>query len=81
MMKLGVASHLTRRKRIIVKVQKIPKLNTKVYDEKGNEIGEVIDVLGPVREPYVAVKPIKNENLEELVGKELFISVNNHGKL
>lgn len=79
MIKLGVVSHLTKRKRILVKATNIPKLNSKVYDEKGNEIGVVIDVLGPVREPYVSVKPIKKENLEEIIGKELYVNSSRHG--
>jgi RNA-binding protein involved in rRNA processing len=79
MRKIGVVSHLSRRKRILVKAIVIPKLNTTVYDENNNEVGKVIDVLGPVKEPYISIKPNKKEGLEELIGKEIFIKNTKNG--
>lgn len=73
MKKLGVVSHISRRGRIIVKAESIPKLESEVIDEKSKPVGVVIDLLGPIQNPYVAVKPYSKENLESLVGKVLYL--------
>jgi rRNA processing protein Gar1 len=46
-----------------------------VYDEGQRRVGNVLDVFGPVSNPYIAIKPahsMTNEDLDALVGKELY---------
>ena len=74
---IGRVLHISSSRNIVVKsVIKIisdPK-GEKVYDKKGRHIGEIIDVIGPLRKPYILIKPIISlEEAEKLVGKRLYI--------
>jgi len=73
MKKLGFVYIISKRKRLIVKTDFIPKLGIEVYDRNKNKIGTVIDVLGPVKQPFVAVKPYNKDNIEQYLNQELFI--------
>ena len=48
--------HTSRPNVLIVKAKSAPPIYSKVYDGEGRGLGQVIDVFGPVKEPYVAVK-------------------------
>tara|TARA_B100000686_G_scaffold306992_1_gene346874 strand:- start:91 stop:312 length:222 start_codon:yes stop_codon:yes gene_type:complete len=37
-----------------------PKIGTKVIDEKLENVGRIVDVIGPVSRPYMVVKIKKN---------------------
>jgi len=73
MKRLGFVSHISKRGRIIVKAETIPKLNSEVVDRDNKPIGIVIDILGPVNSPYVAVKPYEKIDAEKIKNLELFI--------
>ena len=73
MKKLGFVYIISRRKRLIVKTNFIPKLGIEVYDKNKNKVGIVIDVLGPVKQPFIAVKPYNKDNIEQYLNQELFV--------
>ncbi len=73
MKQLGFVSHISKRGRIIVKAETVPKLNTEVFDKDSKPIGIIIDILGPVTSPYLAIKPYKKEDLEKLKNEKLYI--------
>ena len=44
-----------------------------VLDKKAKEVGTIIDVFGPVKEPYVAVRPKRDLDPSKLVGQMLYL--------
>ncbi len=47
-------------------------VNKELVDEKLQKVGLVKDVFGPVKKPYLSVKPVKS-NLKKTKGKELYL--------
>ncbi len=58
--KLGKVLHMTRNGYVVAVLEardRLPPLNTPVYDEKTNRVGILLDIIGPVKAPYAVVKP------------------------
>ncbi|HIP88962.1 MAG TPA: H/ACA RNA-protein complex protein Gar1 [Thermococcus paralvinellae] len=72
MKRLGKVSHYAKQGFLILRSDWIPSLNDPVVDKNLNLIGIIKDVFGPVKMPYVAVKP-KVKNPEGYVGQVLYI--------
>jgi RNA-binding protein len=49
-----------------------PEIGTRVVDESLTDVGRVVDVFGPVTQPYVAVSPDDRSRLAGLVGQKLY---------
>ena len=49
-----------------------PDVGTRVVDQDLDEVGEVVDVFGPVDRPYVAVSPADGVALPNLLGEKLY---------
>jgi RNA-binding protein len=49
-----------------------PEIGTAVVDGSLDELGEVVDVFGPVDRPYLAVSPDDDVHLPALVGTTLY---------
>jgi RNA-binding protein len=49
-----------------------PDIGTTVIDESLSQVGRVVDVFGPVEQPYVAVATDRGVRLAELVGQKLY---------
>ncbi|MFP8956222.1 H/ACA ribonucleoprotein complex subunit GAR1 [Natrialbaceae archaeon A-CW3] len=47
-------------------------IGTIVLDDSLENVGRVVDVFGPVEEPYLAVKPDSGVHLPGLVGSALY---------
>ena len=58
---------------LIVKAVNLPRIGEKVYDGEMRLIGFVYDIFGPVRSPYVSVKP-RNPNLLKKPIRSLFLA-------
>jgi len=72
--KLGVILHVSRDRRLVVKLFSLPHLGAKVYDYSMRRLGIIYDVIGPVRSPYGLVKPDPTiPRLEELVGINVYV--------
>jgi RNA-binding protein len=67
--------HVSTRGSIIVRTEKAPSAGSKsiVFDKRAQEIGSIVDVFGPVKNPYVAIRPIKDLDTTKLVGQILYI--------
>jgi rRNA processing protein Gar1 len=50
-----------------------PRLGTRVTDVRGREVGKIVDLIGPVREPYVIIMPARGADPRRMLGQELFI--------
>ena len=48
-----------------------PEVGTAVLDESLDEVGEVVDVFGPVGRPYVAISPV-DRRPATLVGEAVY---------
>lgn len=58
--RLGEALHLTKSQNLIVKLESsknLPKIGTEVLNKKLIPVGKIYDLLGPVANPYSAIKP------------------------
>jgi RNA-binding protein len=72
MKRLGKVSHYAKQGFLILRTDWVPSLNDTVVDKGLTVVGLVKDVFGPVKKPYVAVKP-RVRNPEEYVGALLYV--------
>lgn len=49
-----------------------PDIGASVVDDSLDSVGRVVDVFGPVDDPYLAVTPADDVHLAGLVGKRLY---------
>ncbi len=75
MRRLGKVLHISNRGSIIIRTEKTPPVGrqTIVMDKKAQEVGTIIDVFGPVKFPYVAIKPNRGYDPQKLVGQMLYL--------
>lgn len=75
MRRLGKVLHISNRGSIIIRTEKTPPVgNTSVVmDKNAQEVGAIIDVFGPVKFPYVAIKPNRGYDPQKLVGQMLYL--------
>ncbi|MFX1559779.1 MAG: H/ACA ribonucleoprotein complex subunit GAR1 [Promethearchaeota archaeon] len=75
MRRLGKVLHISKRGSIILRTDKTPPVGSKsiVLDKKAQEVGEIIDVFGPVKEPYVAIRPKRDSTPSKLIGQILYL--------
>ena len=60
--------------KLIVKGKFAPRISLKVIDNSKRVVGTVARVFGPVKSPYISIKPLKNQKPSlEMVGKELYV--------
>ncbi|WP_461864770.1 Gar1/Naf1 family protein [Thermococcus sp.] len=74
MKRLGKVSHYAKQGFLILRSDWVPSLNDRVIDKKLTLVGTVKDVFGPVKAPYVAIKP-RIKNPEEYIGEVLYVDV------
>ncbi len=72
MRRLGIASHISKSGRLIVKGVRPAPLMSEVLGPDMRVIGVVADVFGPVKSPYISVKPRDSSMLNTYVGKILY---------
>ena len=75
MRRLGKVLHISNRGSIIIRTEKTPPVGrqTIVMDKQAQEVGTIIDVFGPVKFPYVAIKPNRGYDPQKLVGQMLYL--------
>jgi RNA-binding protein len=73
--RLGKVIHISKRGALILRTEKTPPMGRDaiVVDVKVNKVGTVLDVFGPVKQPYVAIRPFQKKNLEKFVGQMLYL--------
>lgn len=73
MIKLGKILHVSSSRNLILRADLVPPLGVSVLTGDSKEVGRVVDIFGPKKEPYVAVKsPSDQVFLQSLVGRVLF---------
>lgn len=75
MRRLGKVLHVSGRGSIILRTEKTPPMgkDSRVLDKKAQDIGFISDVFGPVKTPYVSIKPKKGVDPAKLVGQMLYL--------
>ncbi|MFW9835530.1 MAG: H/ACA ribonucleoprotein complex subunit GAR1 [Candidatus Thorarchaeota archaeon] len=75
MRRLGKVLHISKRGSIILRTDKTPPVGSRsiVLNKKAQEVGTIIDVFGPVKEPYVAIRPKRDLDTSKLVGQMLYL--------
>ncbi len=71
--RLGKVLHVSRNGLLILRTDKTPPIGARVVDININTVGFIIDVFGPVKEPYVAVRPQKGIDTLASVGQILYM--------
>lgn len=73
MKKLGIVKNVIHDGTILLKASEMPVPGTRVYDLRGVEVGKVARVFGPVKEPYVSLKPKPKTETMGLLGTTLYL--------
>ena len=71
----GKALHATSRG-LVVRADQTPKVGQMAFDSKGKRVGRVFDVFGPVKSPYVVIKPasgFSRVEFEGLVSSDIYM--------
>lgn len=73
MRRLGKVLHLSKSGNLLLRLEQypVPIIGAPVCDYKLRSVGVVNNILGPVKTPYVSVKPIPNVD-GELVDRVLY---------
>ena len=70
--KLGIASHISGSRKIILRTNIWVRTGMQVYDEEVKVIGRIFDVFGPVVSPYVSIDP-SVDKLDQYIGRSLYV--------
>lgn len=73
MEEIGEILHILQGNRAIAKVKVAPKLGLTVFDIRRKPIGQIIDIFGPVKSPYIEIE-VEGQNPENLVNSPIYIS-------
>jgi len=77
MKKLGVVENLSYDGSILVRSEFAPPRGAHVVDRRNRPLGSVVRVFGPVKEPFVSVRP-KGSVTASVVGIDVFVAEGNH---
>ena len=69
---LGKVSHLNTQNLAIVLAKEKVNKNTKIFDSEMNLVGRVVNIFGPVNQPYLAISANKWFRITRLVGREVY---------
>ena len=69
---LGKVSHLNTQNLAIVLAKEKVNKNTKIFDSEMNLVGRVVNIVGPVKQPYLAISANKGFRITRLVGREVY---------
>ena len=68
----GLALHIAKSGRLIIQC-KSKKVNGKnVFDQRGNKVAKISEIIGPVKSPYISAIPL-NDKARRVIGKKVYI--------
>ena len=75
MRRLGKILHVSKRGSLILRTDKTPPIgpHALVLDKEANKIGTILDVFGPVKNPYVSIRPYEDVDPQKLVGQLVYL--------
>ncbi|MCZ6648246.1 MAG: Gar1/Naf1 family protein [Thaumarchaeota archaeon] len=68
---IGTAIHVAKSGRLVIKAKADIRAGEVVFDERGNKVGKVLEVIGPTRSPYLTVIPA-NEESKRVIGRLVY---------
>ena len=68
---IGTAIHVAKSGRLVIKAKGDIRTGEFVFDERGNQVGKVLEVIGPTRSPYLTVIPA-NEQSKRVIGRLVY---------
>jgi len=57
---------------VSLEAEEPPDIGLMVIDESLSTVGRIVDIFGPVAEPYAAITPTDGASLTDLVGTTLY---------
>ena len=69
---IGLALHIAKSGRLIIQCEhKITNAKI-IFDNRGNKIAKVGEIIGSIDNPYISAIPL-NENAKRVIGKKVYI--------
>jgi RNA-binding protein len=71
---LGELSFITKSRHILIRTKQLPDIYSFIATKDKRKVGKVSDIIGPVMDPHVVVRPTEEvlKNPDIIKGKELF---------
>jgi len=71
---LGRAKQIVKKRQLLIRSERLPKLYSKVVTRDRGIVGKVTDIIGPVMDPHVVVTLTEEakKDEEKIIGEELF---------
>ena len=69
---LGIVETVSGEGRFVIKAERTPEVEDPVFDSKGNRIGTVKRIFGPVDGPYVTISCSDAKVLDQMPGKKVY---------
>jgi rRNA processing protein Gar1 len=70
---IGSVLHISKNHTLVLQLDsENPGKDTSAYNESGQRIGVISEVFGPVKKPYITVKPGRYIDETKLVGKTVY---------
>lgn len=57
---------------LLVKAPKMVPIGTNLVDVRNQPVGRVTDVVGPVKAPYLVVKPQRGSNAQKALSRDVY---------
>lgn len=73
MQEIGEVMHLAGSGRVIVRLSDTPAEGQVLCDEKGTKVAKVMELIGPVSNPFASATPLTN-NIKRYIGKNVYAS-------
>jgi len=72
---LSSVLHISKNHMLVLQCEsgRPPKEKASIFSKTEEKIGVISEIFGPVKKPYITVKPVKGIELEKLVGEDLYI--------
>jgi len=75
---IGEILHVIQGNRAVAKVKVAPKPGSTVFDIRRKPIGQVIDIFGPVKSPYIEIR-VMEQDPRKLINSPIYISPKDKG--
>lgn len=74
MKSLGSLSKITKNGNMLIRTKELPSIYSNIVTADKKNVGKIIDIIGPIMDPHVVVKPNRQilEKSDVIRGKELF---------
>jgi RNA-binding protein len=66
---------------VVLAGKELPKVGSEVYNRKMEKVGYVYDIIGPVKSPFILIRPKSRDVLKRMIKEDLFVLGGDaHGK-